>query len=184
MFVTRYIDVFTMFWSPYNTLMKCCLVVNSVLFALYLAWQKFSQPGSKRIGSAVGSTAVIVFTCFCTATWFNYQFSLMEILWSFSRIISICAEIPQLIMVYRMPEWEFWLKAYYSTVIGHIVFYGGNWVYRYFNEGMLDPIAVTGGIGELAVVFGFLIAGYIRNEPETDYPVDKKIPIIVIEEFA
>jgi len=195
MFATRYIDVFTAPISTYNTAMKCILVANSVAFALFLSWQKYSEMGFKRIAPAAATTASIVLCCLFTATRFTYQFNPVEIMWSFSRILSISSEIPQLIVVSRTPKWEVWTRVYYVALVEHVIFYGANWVHRKAYEGFADPISVACGLAQLAVIFGFSVASQLRSlesnnsseackvlfDSKTEYPVDKK-GVNVVEE--
>jgi len=199
MFCTRYVDIFTVFISPYNTFLKCFLVISTLILVLILTWQKLNNHGSRGLGPAVGLTTVTIVNCFFVATWANYNFTLMEILWSFSRFVNAFAETHQLSMIYNMEKLDAYIIAYYLTVFGRAVFYAGNWVYRYLTEGLSDPISAFSTTLEVCVIAVYIIPGiWAKREcalhnvdskrsaqvDEPPSPVDQKIPFIIIEEVA
>ena len=67
--------------------------------------------------------------------WFNHEFSLMEILWTFSIYLESVAILPQLFMVQKTGEAES-ITSHYLFALGiYRALYILNWIYRYYFEG-------------------------------------------------
>merc|ERR1711928_56866 len=75
----------------------------------------------------------------------NHEFTVLEVLWSFSIFLEAVAILPQLFMVSKTGEAE--------SITSHDLFalgsYRGlyilNWIYRYYFEGFFDAIAIVAG---------------------------------------
>jgi len=189
MFSARYLDVLTVFISPYNILMKYFLVVSTLILVVILSWQKLTRPGKKDVVSAISSILVIVLNSFFASTWLNYRFTLMEILWSFSRIIEPFVEIPQLTEMYQMDKWDTWIVIYYSTICANVFFNVGNWTVKYLYAQFFDPITVFCALSEFLVIAGFFIARLVKTREEVPFvghhfPNDRKDIYVVDDEKA
>ena len=65
----------------------------------------------------------------------NHEFSVMEILWTFSIYLESLAILPQLFMVTKTGEAES-ITSHYLFALGmYRALYILNWVYRYYFEG-------------------------------------------------
>lgn len=151
-FTTRYLDLFTTFVSLYNSTMKIVFIV--CLYAtVYLMYTKFratydSNHDTFRIEFLVVPMAGL-------AVLVNHEFSLLEILWTFSIYLEAVAILPQLFMISKTGEAETITSHYLFALGSYRALYILNWIYRYFNEGFLDPIAVLAGCIQTVLYIDF-----------------------------
>ncbi|KAL8587772.1 ER lumen protein-retaining receptor 2 [Nucella lapillus] len=141
-FLTRYLDLFTAFISPYNTIMKV-FFISSSLFTVFLMFIKFKSTYDSNHDTfrmeflvvPVGGLAFLV----------NHEFSPLEILWTFSIYLESVAILPQLFMVSKTGEAETITSHYLFALGSYRALYLLNWLYRYYFEGFFDLIAVVAG---------------------------------------
>jgi ER lumen protein retaining receptor len=141
-FITRYLDLFTSFISAYNTAMKVFFLASS-FGTCYLMYIKFKATydhnhDTFRIEFLVVPTVLL-------SLLLNHEFSVMEILWTFSIYLESVAILPQLFMVQKTGEAES-ITSHYLFALGIYRFlYILNWIYRYYSEGFYDIIAIVAG---------------------------------------
>merc|ERR1711892_906994 len=76
----------------------------------------------------------------------NHEFSVMEILWTFSIYLESVAILPQLFMVSKTGEAETITSHYLFALGSYRALYIANWIYRYHYENHLDLIAIFAGV--------------------------------------
>jgi len=141
-FLTRYLDLFTNFISLYNTAMKIFFLASSI-GTVYLMFLKFKATydhnhDTFRVEFILLPTAILSLVL-------NHEFSVMEILWTFSIYLESLAILPQLFMVTKTGEAES-ITSHYLFALGmYRALYILNWVYRYYFEGFYDIIAIVAG---------------------------------------
>jgi len=141
-FTTRYLDLFTTFISPYNSIMKVIFMLSSYA-TVFLMYAKFkatydSNHDTFRIEFLlvpIAGLAVLV----------NHEFSFLEILWTFSIYLEAVAILPQLFMISKTGEAETITSHYLFALGSYRALYILNWIYRYYLEGFFDLIAVVAG---------------------------------------
>ncbi|KAA8585086.1 hypothetical protein FQN60_003780 [Etheostoma spectabile] len=142
-FTTRYLDLLTSFISLYNTSMKL-IYIGCAYATVYLIYMKFRATYDGNHDSfrveflvvPVGGLAVLI----------NHNFSLMEILWTFSIYLESVAILPQLFMISKTGEAET-ITTHYLFCLGlYRALYLLNWIWRYYFEGFLDMIAILAGL--------------------------------------
>ena len=132
-FIARYLDLFTSFYSIYNTIMKISYIAaTSYIIYLVRSTEPFRTNYEKTHDSfrhwhfAVLPSAVIaIITCFIQGT-----YGIIDLFWTFSIYLEALAIVPQLVVLQRYREVE--------NLTGHYVFFLGayrllyifNWVYR------------------------------------------------------
>jgi len=141
-FVSRYLDLFTNFISLYNTSMKV-FFVGTAAATIYLMYVKFKATydgnhDTFRIEFLLGPTALLAIAL-------NHEFSVMEILWTFSIYLESVAILPQLFMVSKTGEAESITSHYLFALGSYRALYILNWVYRYYMESFYDIIAIVAG---------------------------------------
>jgi ER lumen protein retaining receptor len=62
---------------------------------------------------------------------FNYKFTFLEIMWSFSIFLESVAILPQLFMLQRTGEAETITTHYLAALGAYRALYIPNWIYRY-----------------------------------------------------
>lgn len=142
-FITRYLDIFTSFISVYNTVMKTFFLVSS-MGTVYLMYMKFKATydhnhDTFRIEFLLGPAVLL-------ALFLNHEFSVMEVLWTFSIYLESVAILPQLFMVSKTGEAESITSHYLFALGSYRALYIVNWVYRYYAESFYDIIAIVAGI--------------------------------------
>jgi len=141
-FITRYLDLFTSFISAYNTAMKLFFLVSS-LGTVYLMYVKFKATydhnhDTFRIEFLLGPAVLL-------ALLLNHEFSVMEVLWTFSIYLESVAIMPQLFMVSKTGEAESITSHYLFALGSYRALYIVNWIYRYYAENFYDIIAIVAG---------------------------------------
>eukprot|EP00038_Savillea_parva_P027626 m.60693 g.60693 ORF g.60693 m.60693 type:complete len:213 (-) comp7970_c0_seq1:2728-3366(-) len=141
-YITRYMDVFFTFISAYNTLMKV-LFVSTSCATVYLIFNKFkatydSNHDTFRIEFAIVPSVVLALIA-------NYAFTFLEVLWAFSIYLEAVAILPQLFMIQKTGSAENITSHYLFALGSYRAFYILNWIYRYYLDGHVDPIAIAAG---------------------------------------
>jgi len=158
-FVTRYLDLFFRYVSLYNSLMKVFFIASSI-YILYLMKAKFRPTHDPSIDTF--RIEYLVGPCALLALIFNYSFTPSEIMWSFSIFLESVAILPQLFMLQRTGEAETITTHYLAALGVYRALYIPNWIYRYFAEGTVDPIAVTAGIVQTGLYLDFFYVYFTK----------------------
>ncbi|KAJ8601205.1 hypothetical protein CTAYLR_003261 [Chrysophaeum taylorii] len=136
-FVTRYLDLFTTYYSLYNSFMKVAYV-TSTAFIIYMI--RFKEPYRSKYDKSQDSflhwkfavapcAALALLVCLV-----KREKNPIDVLWTFSIFLESLAIVPQLFVLQRYREVE--------NLTGHYVFFLGayrglyilNWVYRSYYE--------------------------------------------------
>ncbi|THU89776.1 ER lumen protein retaining receptor [Dendrothele bispora CBS 962.96] len=158
-FVTRYLDLVYRWVSLYNFLMKL-FFIGSSCYILYLMRYRFRPTHDPSIDTF--RIEYLLGPCFVLGCIFNYNFSFSEVFWSFSIFLESVAILPQLFMLQRTGEAEA-ITTHYLAALGiYRALYIPNWIYRYFTEGVVDPIAVTAGIVQTGLYLDFFYVYFTK----------------------
>ncbi|KAF9463601.1 ER lumen protein retaining receptor-domain-containing protein [Collybia nuda] len=158
-FVTRYPDLLFRFISFYNSIMKLFFIVSSC-YILYLMRYRFRPTFDPSIDTF--RIEYLLGPCFILGCIFNYKFNFTEVFWSFSIFLESVAILPQLFMLQRTGEAET-ITTHYLAALGiYRTLYIPNWIYRYFTEGVVDPIAVTAGIVQTGLYLDFFYVYFTK----------------------
>ncbi len=141
-FVARYLDLFTHFYSLYNTLMKIFYIAASA-WVVYMIDQQ--QPWKSTYESALDSFQhwkFAVAPCAALAllvnegSWAKQSFLayVYEVAWAFSIYLEAIGIVPQLIMTQRHKAVENITSWYMASLGSYRALYLMNWVYRYMTE--------------------------------------------------
>eukprot|EP00123_Amoebidium_parasiticum_P012648 comp21497_c0_seq1/m.29804 comp21497_c0_seq1/g.29804 ORF comp21497_c0_seq1/g.29804 comp21497_c0_seq1/m.29804 type:complete len:213 (-) comp21497_c0_seq1:430-1068(-) len=142
-FMTRYLDLFTSFVSLYNTVMKIFFITASA-GTVYLMAVKFKATYTRDADTF--PVYFLVGGALVAGLIFNYEFTPMEILWSFSIWLESVAIMPQLWMISKTGEAESITSHYLFALGSYRGLYLFNWVYRYAYENHFDWIAIVAGL--------------------------------------
>mmetsp|Transcript_24631 Transcript_24631/g.49424 ORF Transcript_24631/g.49424 Transcript_24631/m.49424 type:complete len:221 (+) Transcript_24631:89-751(+) len=135
-FVTRYLDLFTTYYSLYNSVMK---VIYISLTALIIYTVRYTEPFKTNYDNAQDSFlhwkfAVAPVAVLALITNIYQGFDFIELFWVFSIYLEALAIVPQLIILQRYREVEN-LTANYVFLLGiYRALYIVNWVYRSYHE--------------------------------------------------
>ncbi|OJJ54006.1 hypothetical protein ASPSYDRAFT_50781 [Aspergillus sydowii CBS 593.65] len=159
-FVTRYLDLFWAFTdSLYNTTFKI-LFIGSSGYIIYLMLNDYRPTHDPNLDTfkvqyLLASSAIL-------ALFFTHDYSISEILWTFSIWLESVAILPQLFMLQRTGEADT-ITTHYLFALGiYRAFYIPNWIYRYFSEGHLDPVSVVAGVIQTLLYSDFFYIYYTK----------------------
>jgi len=157
-FIARYLDLFTIYYSLYNTFMKI-LYICSTAAVIYMI--KFQEPICSTYDKAqdtfrhwefaVLPCAMIALVTHAFGSMFH--FDIIELLWTFSIYLESISIIPQLILLQRYREVE--------NLTGNYIFFMGayrglyilNWIYRSYHEPHYKHNLVVYFCGVLQTIF-------------------------------
>ncbi|KAJ1460002.1 ER lumen protein retaining receptor-domain-containing protein [Pelagophyceae sp. CCMP2097] len=136
-FVTRYLDLFTTYYSIYNSCMKVAYIASTT-YIIYLI--RFKEPFRSKYDKSQDSFLHLKFAvapCAALAILLcavKRELAPIDMLWTFSILLEALAIVPQLFVLQRYREVE--------NLTGHYVFFLGayrglyilNWVYRSYYE--------------------------------------------------
>merc|ERR1712227_213555 len=101
-----------------------------------------------RVEFLVGPAALL-------ALLLNHEWSVMEILWTFSIYLEAVAILPQLFMVSKTGEAETITSHYLFALGSYRGLYILNWIYRYYFENHTDWIAIVSGVVQTVLYCDF-----------------------------
>ncbi|KAH7925299.1 ER lumen protein retaining receptor [Leucogyrophana mollusca] len=151
-FVTRYIDLLYHWISLYNFVMKI-FFISSSCYILYLMKSRFRPTNDPSIDTF--KIEYLLGPCFLLSLIFNYKFEFAEILWTFSIYLEAVAIFPQLFILQRTGEAETITTHYLAALGAYRALYIPNWIYRYFTDDVVDPIAVVAGLVQTGLYIDF-----------------------------
>ncbi|PWY79532.1 ER lumen protein retaining receptor [Aspergillus heteromorphus CBS 117.55] len=159
-FVTRYLDLFWAFTdSVYNTTFKI-LFIGSSAYIIYLMLNDYKpthDPNTDtfKVQYLLGLSALL-------ALLFPHDYSISEILWTFSIWLESVAILPQLFMLQRTGEADT-ITTHYLFALGlYRALYIPNWIYRYFAEHHFQPIPIVAGIIQTLLYSDFFYIYYTK----------------------
>ncbi|KAI8988608.1 ER lumen protein retaining receptor-domain-containing protein [Mycotypha africana] len=160
-FLTRYVDVIYVFHSIYNTCMKIFFILSSI-YVIYLMKSKFKATYDPNLDTFRNRYLVLFAAIFSLI--FCYDYTVVEVLWSFSIWLESVAILPQLFMLQRTGEAETITVHYIFALGAYRAFYLLNWIYRYNFEPnyTIDWIASTAGLLQTILYSDFFYIYYIK----------------------
>ncbi|KAI8900290.1 ER lumen protein retaining receptor-domain-containing protein [Globomyces pollinis-pini] len=144
-FCTRYMDLFSHFYSFYNTFMKMIYIAISIFVVVLMKTQLKTSWDPKLDTFRI---EFLLVPCAILAALVHYNGStIMEFLWAFSIYLEAVAILPQLFQLTRTGEAETITTHYLFALGAYRGFYIINWIYKYFTKpNFHDWIAVTAGV--------------------------------------
>lgn len=142
-YIARYLDLFTTFISVYNTVMKV-VFIGAAVATVYLMFVKFRATYDRNHDSF--RIEFLLIPCVILALVINHEFTLMEVLWTFSIYLESVAILPQLFLVTKTGEAESITSHYLFALGSYRGLYLINWIWRYMTENHYDLIAVFAGV--------------------------------------
>lgn len=132
-FVTRYLDLFSHFYSLYNSLMKLVFLASTFAIVYYMRY----DPVVRRKYDKDHDTfrhVYLVIPCFILALFINEKFTFFEVVWTFSIFLEAVAILPQLVLLQRTKNIDNLTGNYVFLLGAYRGLYILNWIYRYYTE--------------------------------------------------
>jgi len=138
-FVTRYLDLFTTFYSLYNSCMKVLYIASTAMIIYTI---KYREPIKSTYDNAHDSFlhyrfAVLPCAVIALITHLiQHSFSIkpIDLLWIFSIYLESIAILPQLIVLQRYRDVENLTANYVFFMGAYRLLYILNWIYRSYTE--------------------------------------------------
>jgi ER lumen protein retaining receptor len=160
-FITRYLDLFDHSQSSYLVFFKLTYIGTSAL-TLFL-FHQLDSTYEKRNDSC--NIAVLLIPCATAAVLLTSEYSILEVLWTFSEFLEAFAMVPQYIFCYRERQSKDWGTSLFIIALGgYRVFYAFNWIYKKFMMPHYSDIqSWLGGIIEILFFADFLSYRFTGN---------------------
>ncbi|XP_050600152.1 ER lumen protein-retaining receptor [Bombus affinis] len=142
-YTTRYLDLFTTYVSSYNTFMKLIFIMTSIV-TIFLMNAKFKATYDHNHDTF--RIEFLILPALVLALLINNEFTIIEVLWTFSIYLESVAILPQLFLVSKTGEAESITSHYLFALGSYRGLYLLNWVYRYYAEDHYDLIAIVAGL--------------------------------------
>ncbi|XP_014367637.1 ER lumen protein-retaining receptor [Papilio machaon] len=142
-YTSRYLDLLTTFVSAYNTIMKIVFIVASYA-TVYLMYVKFKATYDHNHDTF--RIEFLLIPCVILALLINREFTVLEVLWTFSIYLESVAILPQLFLVSKTGEAESITSHYLFALGSYRGLYLLNWIYRYIVEDHYELIAIVAGV--------------------------------------
>ncbi|KAL6451972.1 ERD2 ER lumen protein-retaining receptor [Candida maltosa Xu316] len=156
-YLTRYLNLFTKFYSFYNTLLKIVFIASSI-YTVYVMVYKYKKPIKENVDNF--PIRYLVGGAVLASLIFTHKYSVGEIVWSFSLWLEAVAIIPQLFILQKTGEAEN-ITTHYIFALGiYRALYIPNWIYRYFTEAHFDYVSVLAGILQTVIYSDFFYIYY------------------------
>lgn len=169
-FITRYLNLLTNYYSLYNSLMKIFFIGSSI-YVVYLMTKKYHKSITDDYDNF--PLRYLLGFAFIMSLVFTYSYAFKEVMWSFSLWLEAVAIIPQFYILQKTGGAEV-LTSHYIFALGlYRLLYVPNWIYRYFTEDRLEYISVLAGILQTAVYSDFFYIYYtkVMQGKEFELPV-------------
>jgi len=134
-FTCRYLDLFTNFYSLYNTVLKI-LFLSCTYYIIYLVLKEPTISATYEVDKAKDSFKIeyLIVPSAVLGILTAVDWSPLEVLWTISIYLEAVAILPQLFILLRTGECEALNSHYIFTLGGYRALYLLNWAYRYFTE--------------------------------------------------
>lgn len=161
-FTTRYLDLFDHSQSNYLVFFKLTYIATSVI-VLVLFFQ-FDSTYERRNDTV--NITVIILPCITAAILLTNEYSMLEVLWTFSEFIEGFAMVPQYVFCYRerSGQRDWGAGLYVICLGGYRVFYAMNWIYKKIQMPHYSDVqSWIGGIIEIIFFIDFLNYRFTGN---------------------
>lgn len=132
-FLSRYLDLFTKYYSFYNMVMKLVFLGTSISIVWYMRYHKVVKQTYSKDEDTFRHYFLIL-PSFVLAILIHRDFNVIEVLWSFSLYLEAVAILPQLVLLQRSRNIDTLTGDYIFLLGAYRALYLLNWVYRFFTE--------------------------------------------------
>lgn len=161
-FLTRYLDIFTKYYSLYNTIMKLVFIGTSIAIVWYMRYHKVVKQTYNKDEDTFRHF-FLVLPCFVLALLIHRAFTITEVLWTFSIYLEAVAILPQLVLLQQSRNIDNLTGNYVFLLGAYRALYLLNWIYRFFMENHLVRwISWVSGLVQTALYADFFYY-YIKS---------------------
>ncbi|KAE8077305.1 hypothetical protein FH972_015877 [Carpinus fangiana] len=132
-FLTRYLDLFTKYYSVYNTAMKLVFLGTSIGIVWYMRYHKVVKQTYSKDEDTFKHYFLILLSIIL-ALLIHRAFDVIEVLWTFSLYLEAVAILPQLVLLQKSRNIDTLTGDYVFLLGAYRALYILNWVYRFLME--------------------------------------------------
>lgn len=152
-FITRYLDLVDHSQTTYLVFFKLTYISTAV-FVLFMFYQLDSTYDRRN---DTCNLMVFIIPCFTAALLLTAEWTVLEILWTFSEFIEGFAMVPQYIFCYRVRARDVGQSLYIICLGSYRVFYALNWIYKKLMMPHYSDIqSWLGGLMDIVLFMDFL----------------------------
>jgi len=154
-FITRYLDLLWSFISIYNTVMKVIFITGTV-YLVYL--MRFKIPTCQTYDRTADNFKYELYClgpCLLLGLLCTEEYTIPEILWTFSIWLESVAILPQLMLLQQVREVENLTSDFVGTMGAYRAFYILNWIFRYFVDDYVNWVGWIGGLVQTVLYADF-----------------------------
>lgn len=157
-FTTRYLDLLDHSQTAYLVFFKITYIATSAI--VLLVFWRLEKTYERNKDTC--NLAVIFLPCCTAAVLLTNEYSMIEMLWSFSQFLEGFAMVPQYIFCYRDREAsDVGVSLYVMSLGGYRVFYAANWIYKKVQMPQYSDVqSWIGGIIEISFFVDYLLARF------------------------
>eukprot|EP00429_Kryptoperidinium_foliaceum_P089420 CAMPEP_0176190484 /NCGR_PEP_ID=MMETSP0121_2-20121125/3962_1 /TAXON_ID=160619 /ORGANISM="Kryptoperidinium foliaceum, Strain CCMP 1326" /LENGTH=228 /DNA_ID=CAMNT_0017529107 /DNA_START=143 /DNA_END=829 /DNA_ORIENTATION=+ len=155
-FASRYLDLFYYRQSQYLVVFKLTYMITACL-VLAVFW-KLDHTYERKKDTC--SLMVLLMPCVAAALLLAQDYTIIEVMWSFSQFLEGVAMVPQYIFCYRgTGANDIGVALSVMSLGGYRLFYVANWVRkRVQSPEYFDAISWIGGFVEISFFFDYLLS--------------------------
>jgi ER lumen protein retaining receptor len=154
-FVARYLDLFWLYVSFYNTIMKIFFLVSTGWLIYTMRFRPPVCTTYDRNADNFQYEKYLIPPCVLLAMISTQEYSFSEILWTMSIWLEAVAIFPQLVLLQQLREVENLTSHFVFAMGAYRFFYILNWIYRYFVEGYVNWVGWLGGLIQTGLYVDF-----------------------------
>jgi len=159
-FVTRYLDLLDHAQTTYLVVFKCTYIMTATIVLFLFA--KFDSTYERRHDTF--SLVVVIVPCATASLLLTNEYSILELLWTFSEFAEGFAMVPQYIFCYRCGPRDVGQSLYVIALGGYRVFYALNWIYKKIQMPHYSDVqSWIGGLIEIMFFIDFLNYRFTGN---------------------
>jgi ER lumen protein retaining receptor len=160
-FITRYLDLLDHSQTLYLVFFKLTYIATSIV--VLVLFSKLDKTYEKRNDTC--NLAVILSVSTIASIVLTSEYSVLEVLWTFSEFLEGFAMVPQYIFCYREKGQKDWgVNLYIISLGGYRVFYALNWIYKKIKMPHYSDIqSWIAGIIEILLFVDFLNYRFTGN---------------------
>mmetsp|Transcript_30877 Transcript_30877/g.78068 ORF Transcript_30877/g.78068 Transcript_30877/m.78068 type:complete len:218 (+) Transcript_30877:105-758(+) len=145
-FCFRYLDLFWVYISLYNSVMKIIFVTTTIQLVYMMRFKTPICQTYERTNDSFQYELYLLAPCALLGLLICEEYTIPDILWSTSIWLESVAIIPQLVLMQSRREIENLTSDFVGCLGAYRAFYILNWVYRYFAEDYVNWIGWIGGL--------------------------------------
>eukprot|EP00758_Cryptobia_borreli_P004204 Tbor_TRINITY_DN4238_c1_g2::TRINITY_DN4238_c1_g2_i1::g.23850::m.23850/K10949/KDELR; ER lumen protein retaining receptor len=145
-FSTRYLDLFFVFISLYNTIMKIFFLATS-WHICHLMRNKIPWKATYDRENDTFRIRYLIIPCAILSLIYHRHAvgEVRDVLWSFSEYLEAVAILPQIFLLEYTERYEALTSHYLFAMGAYRFFYILNWIYRYYMTGTVVWVSVVAG---------------------------------------